>query len=218
MGEPIRVAEFKRMLRGAAAMIRENHAWLSQLDSAGGDGDHGATMLRAMDRVEAEALSREFDTLQALLDAVGWTLLGIDGGATGPLLGTLFLGLAEASRESWGDAGAVATAFESGIAALEKQTTARAGDKTMMDSLTPAVVALRSAANDGRTIAEAFTAASDAARAGATATASMVARCGRAKYLGERTRGHQDAGATSVALIFEGFQQSLRKPGGAQHA
>lgn len=206
------------MLRGAAAQIRANHASLTQLDSAGGDGDHGATMLRAMDRLEAEALSRTFESLKTLLDAAGWTLLGIDGGATGPLLGTLFLGLAEGTGEAWVDARAVAAAFESGLAALEKQTAARAGDKTMMDALIPAVASIRTAASEGRSIAEAFASASAGAQAGAAATAAMVARYGRAKYLGERTRGVQDAGATSVALIFEGFHQTLREQGDAPHA
>lgn len=198
--------DFARMIAGAAASIRAQHAMLSQLDCAAGDGDHGTTMLRAVERLEKSFAPGSPEDLKACLREAGWNVLGVDGGASSSLLGTFFSGMADAPAcgASIG-ASDLAAIFEAGLAAMRKQTKAEPGDKTMMDALVPAIQALRAAADAGKSVIEALRDAAGAARAGAEATRNLTARYGRAKLLGEKTRGHQDPGATSMSLMFEGF-------------
>jgi dihydroxyacetone kinase-like protein len=198
------------MLRGAAAEIRGNHEMLSRLDSVGGDGDHGTTMVRAVFNLEKAVDAASNRELQSLLYDVGWAILGVDGGATGPLLGTLFMSMSEAAAGSEAlDTFAVASMFEAGLAGVQAQTKAQVGDKTMIDALTPAVNALRAAAEGGATVTEALRAAAEAAERGAVSTQTMQARFGRAKNIKEKSIGSQDPGATSMALIFKGFWKGI---------
>ncbi len=200
-----------RMLRGAAAEIRANHEMLGRLDSVGGDGDHGTTMVRAMARLEQAADAAD-GGLKALLNDVGWGILGVDGGATGPLLGMLFMSMAEVAGEAEGlDTPALAGLFEAGLAGVRAQTKAQPGDKTMLDALIPAVEALRAAADGGGEIEGALHLAAEAARAGAEATAALQARFGRARNIKEQSIGTQDPGATSVSLIFKGFAKGVEE-------
>lgn len=210
MTEHIGYDELVRMLRGAAAMVRANHEMLSKLDSAGGDGDHGTTMLRAVSNMEKAIAAVAQQDLKTLLYDVGWGILGVDGGATGPLLGAFFLAMAEAAegRETL-DAGSVAVMFAAGLAGVQEQTKARAGDKTMMDALQPAVDAMQVAAEEERDIAALLQRGAAAAAEGAAATTAMQARFGRARNLKEKSIGNQDPGATSVSLIFEGFTKGI---------
>jgi len=202
--------ELVAMLRGAIAEVREHQATLSELDSVGGDGDHGTTMARAMANMEKAIAECSSGHMKDLLFDVGWAIMGVDGGATGPLFGSLFMGMSEAVGDSDAlDAQALAAMFEGGLAAVEAQTKARVGDKTMMDALVPAVRALREAADADKEIAECLLAAADAAAQGALSTKDLPTRFGRAKNIGERTIGHQDPGATSVSLIFRGFSEAL---------
>jgi len=199
-------ADFSRMIAGAAALIRAQHAMLSQLDSASGDGDHGTTMLRAVERLETCFAAGSPEDPRECLREAGWGVLGVDGGASSSLLGTFFGGMADAPAGGASiSARDLAAMFEAGLAAVWKQTKAQPGDKTMMDALVPAVTAFRSAADGGESVIEALRDAASAARAGAEATRNLTARYGRAKFLGEKTRGHLDPGATSMSLLFEGF-------------
>jgi phosphoenolpyruvate---glycerone phosphotransferase subunit DhaL len=201
--------ELQNMFAQAAACLRSEHRRLSELDSVGGDGDHGTTMLRAAEQMEAWPEKSE-ETLTGLIKAVGWRVLSVDGGASSSLLGTFFSGMGDV--ELAGDAmdcSQLAQSFEAGLRAVSRQTKARPGDKTMMDALTPAVTATGTAAEAGRSIQEALQEAAEAARVGADFTRDLVARYGRARSLGERTRGHPDAGATSIALIFKGFREGV---------
>jgi len=182
---------------------------LSQLDCIGGDGDHGATIVRAMDRLEAEINAENDSPLNARLKDAGWAVLGVDGGASSALLGTFLAGMGDADLGQESDCKHLAASFAAGLRALEKQTRAKPGDKTMMDALVPAVQAVQAAADSGEQIARALESAASAAREGAEATKGMIARFGRARFLGEKTRGSPDAGATSIALIFEGFSAAL---------
>ena len=206
-------AELGRMLAEAAAAVRNQHHLLTELDSIGGDGDHGTTMLRAAEQWEAQPerwLSSE--TLNQLLQATGWRVLGVDGGASSSLLGTFFAGMGDVTLPP--DALTcrdLAEALQAGLRAVSRQTKARPGDKTMMDALVPAVDAVSLAAAAGKTIPDALEEGAQAAERGATATADLVARYGRARSMGERTRGHPDPGATSIALIFRGFTEACRK-------
>lgn len=198
-----------RMLNGAVQEIRDNHEILSKLDSVGGDGDHGSTMLRAMNRLEEAAKACATPTIKTLLYDVGWAILGVDGGATGPLLGTLFMSMSEvAEGKDSLDSEAVALAFEQGLKGVTRQTKARPGDKTMIDALTPAVEALRTAA--GEDVSEMLERAAAAAQTGAESTAAMQARFGRAKNIKEQSIGHQDPGATSMAFLFLGFSKGIQ--------
>jgi dihydroxyacetone kinase-like protein len=205
--------EFIAMLSGAIAKVREGSDHLSQLDSAGGDGDHGVTMRRAMGEVEKTLTVNREASLGEMLSQVGWTLLGIDGGATGPLLGSFFLGVsAEVGERQSLDAVGLAGAFEAGVVQVRKQSKAQIGDKTMIDALLPAIEALRAGADAGKEVGQLLREAAEAAGRGADATRNFVARFGKARFSGERTLGHPDPGATSMAMIFDGFYEGIRDP------
>jgi phosphoenolpyruvate---glycerone phosphotransferase subunit DhaL len=212
MTDHIGKAEFANMFAQAAACIRSEHQRLTELDSIGGDGDHGTTMLRAAEQMEDRTDAAGTENLTGFLKAVGWRVLGVDGGASSGLFGTFFAGMGEVelSADSM-DCHEFALALQAGLRAVSRQSKARPGDKTMMDALTPAVDAVSAAAGAGKTIEEAPDDAARAAKLGAESTSDMVARYGRARSLGERTRGYPDAGATSVALIFKGFSAGLGK-------
>ena len=199
-----------RMLRGAVAEIRENHEWLSRLDSVGGDGDHGTTMLRAMAKLEEALATSVSGKMSTLLNDVGWAILGVDGGATGPLLGMFFVSMAAAVEGlDELDAEAFATALEAGLAGVRAQTKAEPGDKTLIDVLVPAVDALRIAASSGSELMKALYLAAEAAEAGAKLTSTMQARFGRARNIKEQSIGTQDPGATSMSLLFRGFKKGF---------
>ncbi len=184
-----------------AAAIGENAAYLTELDSAIGDADHGTNMKRGLEAAVAALQEKDPATGKEVLTTVGMTLVSTVGGASGPLYGTLFLRLGTAvgdadsvDRELFGAAWHAAL---DGVAARGK---AQPGDKTMLDALTPAIEAF-DAATGG--LAEALEAAARAAADGRDATAPMEARRGRASYLGERSVGHIDPGAASTALLLD---------------
>ena len=209
MTRQISSADIGRMMKAAAARIRAEQKQLSELDSVAGDGDHGATMQRVVDCLERVfALDSSVDLKQGFQQA-GWDVMGADGGASTSLLGVFFVGISDGLPDQCKclDCRGLAQAFQSGLAAVQRQTKAQPGDKTMMDALAPAASALNNAAQSGDDIGGGLKKAADAARSGAEATRNMTARYGRARLLGERTLGHQDAGATSVALMFAGFAQ-----------
>jgi dihydroxyacetone kinase-like protein len=207
-------SEFKRMLLGGVRSIQANHDRLSSLDAETGDGDHGVTMLRAANKIEALMAQFAVDDLKQMLNDIGWALFDLDGGATGPLYGSLFTGMADACAADAGSVGldgaAVARMFAAGLAAIREQTKAKVGDKTMLDALIPAVEALGQLAQAGLPVEDLLAGAAAAAEQGALSTQKLAARFGRAKYQGERTIGHQDPGATSAALLFRGFADGLR--------
>jgi len=198
------------MLRSSVEIIESEHQRLSQLDSISGDGDHGTTMSRAMKLISKSIDEQKDKEIKSLLEAVSWNLLGVDGGATGPLLGTLFQGMADSLAETQRvTVAAFSQMLETGLTFIERITKARVGDKTMMDALVPAVISLKESAHEGKDFLESLKAAAEAARNGAERTKDLVARFGRAKNLGEKTLGHPDPGATSIALIFKGLYEGL---------
>jgi phosphoenolpyruvate---glycerone phosphotransferase subunit DhaL len=210
MTSTIGKTEFANMFAQAAACIRSEHQRLTELDSIGGDGDHGTTMLRAAEQMEDWSDTPNTQSLAESLKAAGWRVLGVDGGASSSLLGTFFAGMGDVVLS--GDAmncNDLAQSLQAGLRAVSRQTKARVGDKTMMDALVPAVDAVTAAAGSGKSIPEALEDAALIAKTGADSTRELVARFGRARSLGERTRGHADAGATSIALIFKGFRDGL---------
>jgi dihydroxyacetone kinase-like protein len=194
-----------RWIRAFAAEVSANKEQLTQLDAAVGDGDHGINMDRGMSAVLAklDATTEEQD-IGALLKTVGMTLVSTVGGAGGPLYGTLFLqmgtavsGKDELGPDDW------AAALEAGIAGVQARGKAEPGDKTMIDALIPGRDALKSALAEGASFEDALRQSADAAGQGMRDTVPLVARKGRASYLGERSAGHQDPGATSSHLLLE---------------
>lgn len=201
-------------VRGFAAVVADNRQYLTELDSAIGDADHGINMNRGMQAVvgkldadggaggSSPAASTDQADIGALLKMVGMTLVSTVGGAGGPLYGTLFLqmgtsaaGKSELSADDW------AAALAAGVDGVQKRGKAERGDKTMLDALIPAVEALQAAVSGGASLDQALAASAQAAESGMKATIPLVARKGRASYLGERSANHQDPGATSSWLL-----------------
>lgn len=189
-------------IRAFAAAVAANKEYLTELDSAIGDADHGININRGMQAVLGKIDGTSQDDVGAMLKTVGMTLVSTVGGAGGPLYGTLFLqmgtasaGKAELSADDW------AAALAAGVAGVRSRGKAELGDKTMVDALVPAVEALQAALADGAAFDDALRRSAQAAQEGMKATIPLVARKGRASYLGERSAGHQDPGATSSWLL-----------------
>lgn len=182
---------------------------LNRLDADIGDGDHGANMVRGFAAALAKLEGGSEGPPSAALKTVGMTLLSTVGGAAGPLYGAFYIGLAG----GLGDAAELDTAtwsaaLDQGLAGVVRRGKAEPGDKTMVDALTPARDALTAAAGDGAAFGEALVRSARAAEQGAEATIPLVARKGRASYLGERSAGHLDPGATSSALLLRAAAQT----------
>ena len=210
MTEAIAKTELARMFAGAAIKVREAHPYLSQLDSVAGDGDHGITMLRVVECMEQTVHHDSSNNLSTLLRDTGWSVMGVDGGASSALLGTFLKGMGDVTiDEKSMDCRDMANAFEAGLRAVAKISPAQPGDKTMMDALCPAVSAFRAAAAGGKNVEQAMEAAATAAQTGADSTKNFAARFGRAKFLQKKTLGCPDAGAVSIALLFSGFSSGL---------
>jgi len=212
MTEAVDVAALDRWIRRFGELVAEHRDELTALDAAIGDADHGTNMDRGMSAVVA-ALDAEAAPAGPgpLLKQVGMTLVRTVGGASGPLYGTFFLRMATALGD---DAGAVpaetfAKAVRAGLDGVVARGRAEAGDKTMFDALAPAVDTLDRELAQGRGLATALGEAAAAADAGRDATIPLHARKGRASYLGERSVGHQDPGATSAALLVAAAAQVL---------
>jgi dihydroxyacetone kinase-like protein len=196
------------VIKEMAAVMEENRRYLTKLDSEIGDGDHGTNMHRgfqaALERTNGADLKSPADVLKA----VSMALISKVGGAAGPLYGTAFLrastALVDKEEVSGEDA---AAALEAALAGIKQRGKAEAGDKTMVDALEPAVEAAKGAA-DG-SAAEVFRAAAEAAEQGAESTVDLVAKRGRASYLGQRSAGHRDPGATSTQLLLDAAARVL---------
>ena len=210
MGDGVTTADLTEWLREFARLVDENKDLLTELDAAIGDADHGANMHRGMQAVIAEIGGSEYADPAALLKQVGMTLVRSVGGASGPLYGTLFLRMATSSGSTATlDAATFAKALRAGMEGVVARGKAEAEDKTMYDALAPAVDALDASLASGAPISDALRAASTAADKGRDATIPMLARKGRASYLGERSVGHQDPGATSAALLIAAAAEAL---------
>ena len=202
--EVVTVTRLEAWIRRFADLITEHRAYLTELDSAIGDADHGINMDRGMQAVRAKLDVTPRGTADELFKLVGMTLVSSIGGASGPLYGTFFLRFGTACGPSEAlSADDLVKAFRAGIEGLVARGKSELGDKTMFDSLHPALEALDAAVAGGSPPGEALTTAWRAAVRGRDDTIPMVARKGRASYLGERSAGHQDPGATSSALLFE---------------
>ncbi|UYN83368.1 MAG: dihydroxyacetone kinase subunit L [Microcella sp.] len=204
MSDTLTIDGFIAWLAAFHASVTEQKSYLTELDSAIGDADHGSNMARGMAAVMEKVGDAPAATADELFKVVGMTLVTSVGGASGPLYGTFFLRLGMAAGPvTECDAAALATALRAGLDGVVARGKAEAGDKTMFDAMSPALDALDASVAAGATLAEATAAARDAAAAGRDATEPLVARKGRASYLGERSAGHLDPGAASTALLFD---------------
>lgn len=206
----VSVADLVRWLRRFDELVAEHRAELTELDSAIGDADHGTNLTRGTAAVAAALAEDPAETIDALMRAAGMTLVSTVGGASGPLYGTLLLRIgAAAGTVTTLDAAGMGVALQAGRDGVVARGGAAPGDKTMVDALDPAVAAWISAAREGRPPSACAAAASSAAVAGRDAAVPLVARKGRASYLGERSAGHADPGAASTALLFEALRSAL---------
>ena len=206
----IDAAAVRAWLEAFAGDVAENRDHLTQLDAAIGDADHGANLDRGLTAVVSVFADAEAPTPGAILKTTGMTLVSNVGGASGPLYGTLFLRMAGSTGDAESlDAAGFAAALRAGLEGVVARGKAQADDKTMYDALAPACDALDAALADGAGLADALARASAAADEGRDATTPMLARKGRASYLGERSVGHQDPGATSTALMVAAAARTL---------
>ena len=193
-----------------AAQIAEQKDYLTQLDAAIGDADHGANMNRGLQAVLAKNADLRNADIGALLKGVAMTLISTVGGASGALYGTFFLQAStiagnrtELSPSEFG------SVLEKGLAGVVLRGKATIGDKTMVDALQPAIKAYKHSIESGETLDQALSKAASAAEEGLKSTVPLVARKGRASYLGERSAGHPDPGATSTVLLFRSAAETL---------
>jgi dihydroxyacetone kinase-like protein len=199
-----------RWLELTTAVLNENRDYLTQLDAAIGDADHGTNMDRGFQKV-AEKLPTVADKdIGNILKTVGMTLISSVGGASGPLYGTFFQrgGMAADAKEELSDEDLVTT-LQGAVDGVQARGRAQPGDKTMMDALLPAMAALRASVAEGKGSAASLADAVAAAEQGMKDTIPLQARKGRASYLGERSIGHQDPGATSSYLILNALLKAI---------
>ncbi|MGI8700612.1 MAG: dihydroxyacetone kinase subunit DhaL [Nocardioidaceae bacterium] len=206
----VSLAQVQDWLVRAKDSVTEQRSYLTELDSAIGDADHGSNLTRGFGAVVDKLASQPAASIEALLKASGMTLVSTVGGASGPLYGTMLLRMGKAV----GDADTMTAtqlgeALRAGLEGVVARGKAEPGDKTMVDALGPAVEAFEKALTSGEGAATAATAAAQAAAAGRDDTEPLVARKGRASYLGERSAGHIDPGSASVTLLLEALAAAL---------
>jgi dihydroxyacetone kinase-like protein len=199
-------------LEKSAVVLNQNREYLTRLDSDIGDADHGSNMDRGFKKVVEKLPTVADKDIGNILKTVGMTLISSVGGASGPLYGTFYMrsGMAAANKEEL-NAEDVVELLQAGVDGIIQRGRAQVGDKTMVDALTPAMEALRAAVADGKDSLDAIRAAVAAAEQGMKDTTPLQARKGRASYLGERSIGHQDPGATSSYLILNALLETLEQ-------
>ena len=204
-------SEVLKWLEVLQQIYAANRQWLTELDSAIGDADHGINMDRGFTAVRAELAAHPPSDIRSVFQSVATVLIRHVGGAAGPLYGTFFLRAAAAcAGKTEIEAADMVALFHAGIEGVAQRGKAVAGDKTMLDALLPALDAMRKRLEDGCGLAEVLDAGAAAAQAGMLATVPMQARKGRASYLGARSIGHQDPGATSSYRLLKAAADTWR--------
>lgn len=200
------VLTFGKWLDRLADVYTENKAYLTELDSAIGDADHGINMARGFQAAKEALQAQPPADIPALFKTVSLTLIKTVGGASGPLYGTLFMKSGPLLQEAEIGVPALTAALEAGVEGIKKMGKSQGGEKTMLEAWLPALAALRE--NSGAEVKEALARAVAAAERGMQETIPMLATKGRASYLGDRSRGHQDPGATSTYLMLKALLES----------
>ena len=209
--DKLNLAQVKVLLCAAAELIKDKQQELTDIDGKYGDGDHGITMGKISDAILHGCQTGKQETVSALCDDLGMDMFCVSGGSASSLWGTLFQGFSEAGAAEVMDAPTLKAFLLAGLRGMQEVSTARVGDKTMMDALIPAVEAARVAAvSAGNDIGSILQAASDAASAGMENSKRFASRFGRAKSYGEQTIGTPDAGAASTAFFFNGLLQGYQ--------
>lgn len=200
-----------KALEKALTSIEANFDELNKLDAATGDGDHGTAILSTMKAAVESA--RKPGNLSDTLSNVAMDIMNATGGSTSSLNGSFYMGLSSGAKSDALTASETVAMYVEGLTMMQTMTSAKVGDKTMMDAMIPAIEGMQGAlaANSSATLLEVFQAAASAAKAGAEKTVEYVAKFGRARNLGERSKGSQDAGATSLALIFQAFADAIEE-------
>ena len=197
-------------LKRAAEVMKDKSSYLSGLDAAIGDGDHGANMERGFRKVLEKLETAGGKDIAFVLREAGMALVSSVGGASGPLYGTFFITVgSKLTGKMQTSTGDIAAAFRAGADALAQRGHAREADKTIIDALFPAVRTLEDAANSGEPVRDALERAVQSAQRGMERTIEMIARKGRASYLGERSIGHQDPGASSTYLLLKALYEAV---------
>ncbi len=202
--------QFIRWIKAYAKIIEEQKEQLTDLDREIGDGDHGVNMNRGFEAVEKKLESAPVGGLGGIAKLIASTLISTVGGASGPLYGTFFLKMAitlGAKSEVSGED--LQKAMEAGVQGIKTLGKSDEGEKTMLDTLCPALKAFEQALSESKSTPEAFAVAAEAAKSGMEATTPMLAKKGRASYLGERSVGHQDPGATSAYFLIKSAAEAL---------
>ena len=200
-----------RWLAASQSVFAENRQRLTEMDQAVGDGDFGISLDRGFTAVQAELSANPPADIRAAFSNAATVLIKTMGGSSGPLLGTFFLRAgATCTGKSEVEAADVVALFQAGVEGLQQRGKAELGDKTILDALIPAVDAMRGALEAGSGLAEILDRGAAAAEAGARATITMQARKGRASYLGERSVGHPDPGATAAHLLLKAAAEVWR--------
>src|SRR4030067_2961677 len=200
-----------RIIDSISETMEKEKGYLSELDGAIGDGDHGVNMAKCFREVKKKLPENIDKDVGTILKNVGMVILNSVGGAMGALYGTLFL---KASKEGMGKMEVnledLIKMFEAGEKGIQEMGKAQLGDKTLLDTIDPAVKALKEKQSQGKSLIDALAAFSEAAKKGAESTREMISKIGRSSRLGERTIGHQDAGATSCYFILNAFYQGIK--------
>jgi len=216
MAQEITLSQLRHWLLQYAERIIAEEAYLTRLDAAIGDADHGVNMRRGMEKVRDRLMDpdNQYPNISALFRSVAMTLISAVGGASGPLYGTFFLRAATSPGSgAQVDLAQFARMLRYGLDGLQQRGKAHVDDKTMVDTIQPAVEALEAALASGQSLAVALAAAKQAAHLGMEHTIDIRANKGRASYLGDHSIGHQDPGATSAYLLFETAVAALSTPG-----
>ncbi len=207
--ERINVNQVEKVIDQLANIIIKNEVYFCELDSVAGDGDFGMSVAKGFKQLKTEWEELSRDDIGAFLKDAGMIITEYCGGASGPIWGSAFRGAAKAAKgKDEVTLTEIAEMFESGIAGIQKRGKAQLGDKTLLDALIPAAVSIREGADKSFNIAPTFVNAASSAREGAEKTKSMVAKKGRASYVGERSLDHPDAGAMALGIIFTELVQA----------
>ena len=208
--ETVSLERLETWLSRFTELVTENRSYLTELDSAIGDADHGSNMARGMAAVLEKTAAAPSSAVNELFKLVGMTLVTSVGGASGPLYGTFFLRFGTtAGAVTELDSAGLAAALRAGLGGVFARGKAELGDKTMFDAMSPAIDAFDAEIAAGADVTASAAGAAAAAAAGRDATEPLVARKGRASYLGDRSAGHLDPGATSTAFLFQALAEAL---------
>jgi dihydroxyacetone kinase-like protein len=199
----------KKIINEIADVIIENKKYLTQLDSAIGDGDHGINMTKGFKKVKEKMEAKDYENNKELIKTVAMTLISTVGGASGPLYGTAFLNISKIIPDADFDLDSIIEIGETAVAGIQKRGKAEAGEKTMLDTIIPAVDSLKESKENGDSVEKALKQCKNKAEEGMKATIDMQATKGRASYLGKRSIGHQDPGATSSYLMIKTVVEEL---------